>query len=78
MKYRVFTIGTSYKPLPRFEQTCCLECKHFNGIKKGTCAAYPNGIPDKFAIRNASDFMETHVFIEPGQVGEYVFTLKTT
>jgi len=29
---------------------CCRSCKHFHGIEKGTCEAYPNGIPEKFSI----------------------------
>ena len=39
-----------YKPLPRFEHTCCILCKHFHGKEKGTCIAYPNGIPEIFLL----------------------------
>ena len=64
-----------YEPLPRFQRTCCIKCKLFDGVNKGTCPAYPKGIPDKFAIRNASDWMLTHYVVEPDQEGEYTFSL---
>ena len=64
-----------YKPLPRFEHTCCILCKHFKGKEKGTCIAYPLGIPDKFAIRNAYDWPNTHFVVEPDQEGTITFEL---
>ena len=63
-----------YEALPRFKRTCCLLCKHFYGTEKGTCKAYPNGIPDKFAVRNKLGWIETHIDVEPDQVGD--FTLQ--
>ena len=65
-----------YKPRPRFECTCCLMCSHFNGVKKGTCLAYPQGIPDRYAVRNMYGALETHTNIEPDQVGNYTFSVR--
>lgn len=64
-----------YKALPRFERTCCIKCKHFEGIEKGTCPAYPNGIPDKFAIRNLYSWGEMHNDVENDQIGNTVFEI---
>ena len=47
----------------------CRYCIHFHGKEKGSCKAYPNGIPDKFKIGR-----ETHISIEENQVGDFVWT----
>lgn len=60
--------------LPRFERTCCISCKHFHGVERGSCEAYPDGIPDKFAIRNLLGWLVYHVNIENDQSGKYTFT----
>lgn len=65
-----------YSLLPRFEDTWCLRCKHFFGVGSGCCHAYPNGIPDKFAIRNACDWGNVHNVIEPDQEGSYLFQVN--
>ena len=59
-----------------FSPSCCTRCRHFNGIEKGTCAAYPNGIPARFADLitgvNAPQ-QEIHTTVEKDQVGNYVW-----
>ena len=59
-----------------FSPSCCCRCKHFDGIEKGTCAAYPNGIPTRFSDLvsgvNASR-QEIHIKIEDDQVGDYIW-----
>ena len=57
--------------LSRFEQTCCMHCKYFDGVQ--SCPAYPKGIPDKFAIRNVLGLMVFHSKIEKGQIGTIIF-----
>ena len=64
-----------HKALPKFERTCCIMCKHFDGVKKGSCAAYPNGIPDKFAIRNLFSWGEMHTNVEKDQTGNFIFEI---
>ena len=32
-----------------FRASWCTRCSHFNGAQEGTCSAYPNGIPSRFA-----------------------------
>lgn len=64
-----------YEPLPRFERTCCVRCKHFHGVIQGTCKAFPSGIPDKYAIRNANGWMKMHYLIEDDQEGTVTFEL---
>lgn len=54
--------------------TKCNICKHYHGDDKCSCEAYPNGIPDKFAIRHGSLMPKEHNNIEPDQTGTFVFT----
>lgn len=55
----------------KWQGACCVFCKHFNGIEKETCKAYPNGgIPDKFSFAR-----DIHLEIEPNQIGNYIFTI---
>lgn len=72
MKERL-TFIDGYKPLPRFERTCCINCRYFDGISKGTCSAYPKGIPDKFAVRNMYGLMEYHCIVEKDQIGSFTY-----
>lgn len=65
-----------YEPLPRFEQTCCIKCKHFHGVDAGTCPAYPKGIPDKYAVRNLNAWMTVHAVIDEDQTGQFRFDLR--
>lgn len=47
----------------KFDLGCfCRHCVHFHGKEKGTCGAYPGGIPDRF-----STGLEAHVVIEKDQ-----------
>lgn len=63
-----------FEPLPRFYRTCCMRCKFFDGVEKGTCPAYPKGIPDKFGIRYLGDWMKIHNSVEADQEGTFVWT----
>lgn len=72
----IFNGLDGYYPLPRFKRTCCIMCKHFHGVDKGSCEAYPAGIPDKFAVRNQLGWGTVHSKIEPGQIGDYLFEIK--
>jgi hypothetical protein len=63
MKYN--TLGDSPK---KFLTGCCRICKHFHGEDKGTCPAYPNGIPDRF-----STYLEPHLEIEKDQRGDFIW-----
>ena len=65
-----------YAPLEKFECTCCAMCKHFDGVNKGTCPAYPSGIPDKYAIRNIYGAMIVHIDVEPEQEGLFTFSVR--
>lgn len=51
----------------------CNWCKHYHGDDKCSCDAYPNGIPDKFAIRYGNILPQAHFSIKPDQVGTFVF-----
>ena len=58
-----------------FAPSCCNRCKHFDGADKGTCAAYPNGIPSRFAdmvIGGTAPKQEIHTKVETDQVGNFV------
>ena len=50
-------------------------CKHFDGVEKGSCAAYPDGIPDKFAVRNLFSWGEMHADVEEDQTGVFIFEI---
>jgi len=54
--------------IPPFFRSFCKSCKHFNGADKGTCSAYPDGIPEKF-----SDKSERHNKTEKDQKGDFLF-----
>ena len=59
-----------------FSPSCCTRCKHFDGVENGTCSAYPNGIPSRFAdlITGANaPQLQIHTSVEKDQVGEYVW-----
>ena len=53
---------------------CCNWCEHYHGNNRCTCDAYPNGIPDKFAIRYGNILPKEHNAIESDQVGNFVFS----
>ena len=57
--------------IPPFHYSFCRACKHFNGADKGTCSAYPDGIPEKF-----SEKFGRHDDIEPDQKGDFVWKSK--
>ena len=69
------SIIDGYQALPRFERTCCIMCKHFDGVEKGSCAAYPDGIPDKYAVRNLFSWGEMHADVEEDQTGVFIFEI---
>lgn len=59
-----------------FAPSCCNRCKHFDGVEKGTCAAYPNGIPSRFSnmvIGVNAPKQEIHTNVEKDQVGDFVW-----
>ena len=64
--YDVNTIDDS--PV-KFSRCCCRVCIHFDGIEKGTCPAYPNGIPDRFSLE-----AHKHYKIEEDQIGDFIYT----
>lgn len=53
--------------------TWCNECKYYHGNESCSCDAYPNGIPDKFAIRYAGELAKKHTSIESNQIGSFVY-----
>ncbi len=60
-----------------FKPSMCLKCKYFEGIEKGTCPAYPDGIPSRYAdmvIGANAPVQEKHDSVQKDQKGEYVFT----
>lgn len=64
------------RPFYLTHHTCCRWCKFYHGDNKCSCDAYPNGIPDKFALWIWGDPQITHNSIEPDQAGDYVFSAK--
>lgn len=52
----------------KFDHSFCSSCKHFHGREKGTCPAYPNGIPARFAFD-----LYRHNEIQEDQTGNYMF-----
>jgi hypothetical protein len=67
MKKDVYeSIGDTLYP---FEVACdCTICRHFEGEEKGTCPAYPDGIPEKFSI-----WGKCHDTVENDQSGNTIF-----
>ena len=63
-----FVIDDSIYP---FDCSLCTICKYFHGKEKGTCEAYPNGIPDRFALE-----LYRHIEIQKDQIGEFICTPK--
>jgi hypothetical protein len=53
----------------KFSVSFCEICKYFEGEDKGTCPAYPNGIPDRFSLER-----DIHDEKDPDQVGDFLFT----
>lgn len=72
----IFNGLDGYKPRKKFECTCCNMCAYFEGEERGSCAAYPNGIPDRFAIRNMYGNMVVHTNVEPDQEGRVTLKVK--
>ena len=59
-----------------FSPSICVCCSHFHGKEKGTCSAYPNGIPSRFAdmiIGDGAPVQHKHDTVESDQVGSDVF-----
>lgn len=54
--------------------TWCNFCKHYLGNEECACKAFPNGIPDKFALVKWGDKPLKHTNVEDNQEGVYVFT----
>ena len=48
-------------------------CKHYDGDDKCSCKAYPNGIPDKFAIVKWGEPPLKHTNVENDQVGHLTY-----
>ena len=59
----------------RLKNCYCIICKHFLDWEKGTCMAFPNGIPQNFNMENKERIIE-HVKIVDGQVGDSIFELS--
>ena len=59
----------------RWIRSKCLICAYFDGPKKGTCMAFPNGIPEKYIVSYGDSFATEHKEVEDGQVGDYCFKL---
>lgn len=60
----------------KFDDPTCRFCKHFHGKEKGSCSAYPNGIPDRFAFRTFDKENKTlffHTEVQDNQTGSFVF-----
>ena len=58
-----------------FSPSCCNRCKHFEGVEKGTCPAYPKGIPSRFSdliVGPNAPKIQIHTKVEPDQEGNYV------
>lgn len=53
--------------------TWCNFCKHYFGNDRCACKAFPNGIPDKFALVKWGDKPIKHTEIDEAQVGSFVF-----
>ena len=49
----------------------CPFCVHFHGEEKGTCEAYPAGIPDRFSWKP-----NRHNVVEKDQVGDFIWKHK--
>lgn len=56
-----------------FSFSWCIACKHFNGKEKGTCKAFPNGIPEKYSVSYGSEMPLKHETIDKNQVGKLTF-----
>ena len=59
-----------------FSPSCCNRCKYFEGVEKGTCPAYPNGIPSRFSdmiIGVNAPKQEVHNKVEEDQVGDFTW-----
>jgi len=48
----------------------CRHCIFYNEDRFGTCKAFPDGIPSKYAL-----WVEPHFHIDKNQKGDYMFTL---
>jgi hypothetical protein len=59
-------VAFGIKGKTKFWDSCCHFCKYFEGEKKGTCPAYPGGIPDRFVYAK-----DVHVVIEDDQTGDF-------
>lgn len=59
----------------KYDFSFCRNCKHFHGMDKDTCDAFPNGVPDKFSSYHYGESPRIHVHKTPerGQIGEFVF-----
>lgn len=52
---------------------CCI-CKHFKGREKGSCEAYPKGIPSKY--NGVDDIYVKHEVVDKYQTGNFTFEKK--
>lgn len=60
-----------------FKPSMCLKCKYFEDVEKGTCPAYPEGIPSRYAdmiIGANAPVQEKHSTVQKDQIGTFVFT----
>ena len=60
----------------RWLRSSCMLCAYFDGPKRGTCLAFPNGIPDKYVVSDSELFAEKHSEVVSGQTGDYIFKLR--
>lgn len=54
----------------------CESCLHYHGDNKCSCNAYPNGIPDRFALRIEGENMQLHNSKEIDQIGDFIYQSK--
>ncbi len=73
LEERGWVVLDDYNRHPKFKMTWCRFCKYFHGEEKGTCEAYPNGIPDKYAY--GRDERMKHSTVQDDQTGNYTWVL---
>lgn len=49
----------------------CPWCEHFHGMEAATCAAFPEGIPERYILGGAD---ARHRQVDGDQVGSFIFS----
>lgn len=69
---KLFLVGINKQ---RWLRSKCLTCAHFDGnLEKGTCLAFPNGIPERYIVSTNWEWADVHDEKVSGQNGNYVFS----